>query len=339
MTFMKSVLRPAVRRIGMPVLAVLALAQPGLANTIKDQPVVTLDPAKAYILVETPGTVPITLFRVPTEAAREEDRAKRAEEFAKAHQKWEKDFPKWQKRVAHLEPKYRDPNFKAGPTDFRPPRAPVEPQEDSFPWPPLELQHMLTLGPKNRFSKDENRSLYLQEVLPGEFAYYGRFEGGLGVCACLGTVKFDVPAGKITALRYDLAFLDKDGQPRDYPRDFPRDIDSNDAVARMAMIIGNASPRAMDPRLPAEMFQAAEFYAMPALPNWLGGEINRLQPIPGVLAYERSRIIDLKAAPVPDEAPEAATPDSTEAEEVADVRDETSSETEAATATSVVAVD
>jgi hypothetical protein len=62
------------------------------------------------------------------------------------------------------------------------------------------------------------------------------------------------------------------------------------------MILAEAAPHAGDPRLPADMLRQAEFRAMPTLPNWYGTEINRLQPIPGVLAYDRDKVIDLKAS-------------------------------------------
>jgi len=53
-------------------------------------------------------------------------------------------------------------------------------------------------------------------------------------------------------------------------------------------------PEWADPRIPAEMLRPADFSPMPMLPNWLGTEINRLQPIPGVLGYERGNTVDLR---------------------------------------------
>ena len=114
-------------------------------------------------------------------------------------------------------------------------------------------------------------------------------------CACMGTVKFQVPAGKVTTLSYDYAFMDERGNVREPPHELPDGIDDIDASARMALILAEGGKNVADPRIPADMLTAADFRVMPSLPNWYGAEINRLQPISGVLAYDRGEAIDLKA--------------------------------------------
>lgn len=284
------------RRVLLPLLALavtplvvsqpLGAAEPFETNWVKDKKSVSLDPAKSYILVEAPAAAVITLFQIPTEEERKEDLAERAKAFAEAHADWEKDHAKWELRISR---------YKPGPYKVKP-VEPVEPTEETFAWNAMELRKMVTLGPLGRFAKGEDFSLYLQEVPPGEYAYYGSIDlVGQGTCVCMGTVKFEVAPGKITTLRYDFAFMDKAGKFLEPPHEVPDGEDMDDVFVRQAMMLGDASPASRDPRLPADMFQAAEFEAMPTLPNWHGAVINRLQPIPGVLAYDRDKIIDLKA--------------------------------------------
>lgn len=252
---------------------------------VSDKAAVVIDRAKAYLLVEAPGAVPVTFFRIPTAEQLGRDQAKRTAALAEAHADWVEDHAKWQRRMA---------TFKRGPNTPEPPVEPVEPTDATFAWNALEKSMIVTLGPLNRFSKGDDASLYLQEVPPGEYVYYGSIMLGIGVCACMGTVKFEVAPGKITSLQYDFAYMDARGHLLDTDRKPPEGVEANDAIARLAMILAEDASHARDPRLPGDMLVPAAFRAMPTLPNWFGTEINRLQPIPGVLAYERDRVIDLK---------------------------------------------
>ena len=267
-----------------------ALMQPVLAkeqdletNVVKDKPDAILDPAKAYMLVESSIAVPITFFQIPSDEERDEDRQKHAEALATEHSDWERAHALWEKRIKE---------YKPTPGGLRPPAEPIEPNYETFPWTPLEVRRMVTLGPSNRFRKSDDVSLFLQEVPPGEYAYYGSINLGLGVCTCMGTVKFEVVPGKVVAMRYDFAFMDGHGTLLRTSRKLPEGVNRDDALTRVAMFLEQGAPNGADSRIPAEMLVPAEFEAMPTLPNWFGAEINRLQPIEGVLAYDRDQVIN-----------------------------------------------
>jgi hypothetical protein len=251
---------------------------------VKDKEAVTLDPAAAYLLVESPAPVPLTFFRPPTDEERKADDANRAEALAKQHGKWEKQYARWQAEMKRFKP---NPNYPD------PPKAPIEPTDETFPWQALEISKMIYVGPLNRFRKSDGTSLFLQKVPAGEYVFYGTISLGQGTCACMGSVKFDVVPGKVTTLRYDYAFLDGEGKLLGH--DLPPGTDDDDALARAAMILGNVDDKAHDPRIPDELFTPAELKAVSSMPNWFGAYLNRLQPIDGVLAYERDKVIDLKA--------------------------------------------
>ncbi|MEL7190601.1 MAG: hypothetical protein AAGK17_13695, partial [Pseudomonadota bacterium] len=204
---------------------------------------------------------------------------------------------------------------------------PRKPGDFAFGFPPVEEGLMFSIGPLNRFAKSKTSSLYLQEVPPGEYVYYGTTNLGYGACACMGTVSFEASAGTITTLRYDGVWLDKDSNPIGRGK-MPEGSDTNDALVRVAMVIEPMTDEGRDPRLPSEWLRPAELRPVEFVPNWLGAEINRIAPIPGVLAYERDLVIDVKAQMAAEEearrAKEAA--DALAAQEAASLASEAASD-------------
>lgn len=275
--------------------ALIMAASPALADDdlpqiefetqiVKDKKEVFLDPAKAYILLQSPVAIPATFFKVPTDEEREIVSKLRGAALQKARDKWAKKQASYDKHKA-----WHD---KQG---TKPTRVePIEPTEETFSFTPPEQFMMFSIGPLNRFEKGKGLSLYLQEVPAGEYVYYGTTNLGLGACACMGTVKFNAEPGTISALRYDGVWLDKNGEEVGRGR-LPEGVDTNDQLVRVAMIIEKVDESAFDPRLPSDWIRDADLVPMPFVPNWMGAEINRLAPIPGVLAYNRDEVIDVQA--------------------------------------------
>lgn len=274
-------------RLSAAMLLALTLASPLAAKNydwgfetraVKDSPTVALDPAKGYILLQTPGALPATFFKVPTEAERAKSDELRAEELAKLQEKYAKKLAQYEREVKAYQPR---PGVTA-------PQKPVEPSLGAIGWPAVEQRFMVMVGPFNRFAKEKGNSLYLQEVPPGEYVYYGSINPALGVgaCACMGTVKFRVEAGKVAALRYDGVFLDKDGKALTRT-ERPQGQEMADTMVRTAMVIEPATQSASDPRIAASLVPA-RFEPLAFVPNWYGAEVNRLWPIAGVFDYRRS---------------------------------------------------
>lgn len=271
----------------------LALCKPALAEdakwetrTIKDAKQVSFDPTKAYILVQSSPIGSITTFYpVPTEQERVKDQEERSVALAKAHEKWVRAYARWEA----TDPANRGRGMLA------PKDPPVEPTDSTFSWPTLEMKRQVVLGPINRFHKSKEVSLYLQEVPPAEYVFYGSVGLNLAKCACMGTVKFEAVPGKVTTLLIDNVYLDERGGLLDTDHKPPKGVPQNDANVRSTWVVGPSNELANDPRIPEELLRPAQFSAMPKLPNWLGAEINRIMPIEGVLAYDRGEVIDLKA--------------------------------------------
>lgn len=271
-------------------LAAAALASPAWANdddekwetkVVADKPVFALDPAKAYIMVRADAMVVPYFMRVPSTAEASAYAQKRAEALAKERIKWEKKHASWAKTMEGL---------KGSPSSVERPKEPLEPTEANFGWPRYEMAHPVAMGPQNRFSK-QNGSVYLQEVQPGDYVFYGNVNSiaAGGACACLGTASFTAPAGKVIAMRMRLPFLEafqsapKGQRPKD-----TLDLPAGFTTLRLESVTVS------DPRIPKDSVMPAQFRAAGQFPNTFGLEVDRLMPIDGAFAYERDRQVDLR---------------------------------------------
>lgn len=277
---------------------------------VKDRDEVTLDPDKTYLLVESPTLAMPSFIVMPNDEQREDWARQRAEEMAEAVEDYPDDMRRYERDMETWQ--------ATGRRASRRPQMPIEPTEESFPWPDLESRRIASTGPLNRFYKSDDVSLWLSEVPPGDYVFYGFGFGptavGAGTCMCMGSVDFVVEPGKITALRVGSLFLDADGNRQ---AEVPDDSNTTDLMTRQVMLIGPATGAAYDPRIPRDRIVAAEFSAVENLPNWFGGMVARVEPIEGVLGYDRDKAIDLRAASEPE--PVAEMP--VEAEPAVDVED------------------
>lgn len=227
----------------------------------------SLDPGKAYLLFESSraksGMMKIShvFMRVPGEA---EIAAYRAAKQAA----YDKDLPKLQ-RMAKGKPVLSFDDY-------------------AFTWD----------GAQNTFAVDMDDSLgasdtYLIEVPPGTYVLYGVAVGtrGLTTCNCLGTVKFAATAGRITQL--GALFADKVHEDSPVPH-----LEDNlgPQMAQYAFVLGQALIPAtgqtpVPPALAALPRDVARFEPVGAYREPGAASINRLAPVPGVLEYDRGRVV------------------------------------------------
>ena len=228
-----------------------------------------LKPDKAYILLEADSLVMPTFMRLPTEDDATKHAATRAEALAKEHARYERKLASYEQEMKALQ---------NTPASVKRPTKPAEPTEANFDFPRYEQLHSFLMGPQNRFSKVAG-SVYLQEVPPGEYLFYGM----MMTCACLGTVSFEAPAGKVVTLKLSLPFAEAMRLPKEQrPKtalDLPRGTTS--------MQLGASTFK--DTRLPQGSVIAPAFHPAGQRPNWPGQEVDRVMAIPGVFAYERDK--------------------------------------------------
>ncbi|MEL7318643.1 MAG: hypothetical protein AAFN04_08385 [Pseudomonadota bacterium] len=243
---------------------------------------------KGYLFLSTPSRWVGTLIKEPNadDVARYKDAYEEA--FAEATERYEKDYARYLKRME--KPK----------TDRPMPKEPVKPERDTFRIIPIEQFMAIRFGPTNVFSKGDGAWSYLEEIDPGMYTWYGPIfvstaQGPVGLCYCMGTVKFEVRAGEITNLGNSLYALPK---WEDDPIAPPLAIGEPMGLGSVTVNLPTeSSPVAYD--LPASLegqpSRNPEYFAVGKINNFYGRMVGRMAPIEGVLAYDRDRVIDVKA--------------------------------------------
>ncbi|MEA3038117.1 MAG: hypothetical protein QOE79_630 [Sphingomonadales bacterium] len=159
-------------------------------------------------------------------------------------------------------------------------------------------------GRPNFFALSANKPLVsagqvatvIAEVTPGDYVLYGEgFGGSLYECFCLGTVGFTAPTGQVTDL--GTMIFGRASEPSAFP-ELAGEVDLGPsaamdwrlfAVALRPPRTSDALPGGLDPAkvAPARLHAVGQFVE----PNTV--LINRLAAIPGVLAYDKGRVIDV----------------------------------------------
>lgn len=277
-------------RLGLAIAAAFGLSQPVLAEdatTIEtkiytDKKTISLDRSKAYLLIEGSGMIVSNWIVMPNEAQREDWERQRQEAFAK-------ELKKYPGRLRNYE---RDLEVSKGSRGrIREPVKPVEPTEETFVWPELESQRILTVGPQQRLASEKGYSLWLYEVPATTITFYGLGMATMADCACLGTMSFDTQPGKVTAVRIAQSWLNESGEIVDRPLE---GTSSTDVGVRIGLIVEPPSDYSLDPRIPRDMIALPQFKLVEGLPNWSGGTVNRVMPVPGLFTYERGKMVDLR---------------------------------------------
>lgn len=262
----------------------------------------TIRPDKAYLLLRIPalpnryGLEPVFL-RVPTKSEMEAYRSAKRAAFEKAR-------PKLEQARQGLLAKKAAADARGEP--FRGDIPPV-PSLDSFNFVYDAVHNLSNVGFNKTLVKNEMESIYLVEAIPGDYVLYGvstaAGAANLYICLCLGTVGFTAKAGEITDLGHFLADLIKSrskvpeltaesgfGPSSDTPMVLATaTVKPAGSGASIPNLLGNGPIRPADYRAIGKFIE----------PRAQG--INRLVPVPGVLAYDEGRVIDVKSGQaVPD---------------------------------------
>jgi hypothetical protein len=252
-----------------------AAAQP-LIKQYKAKEVVTVAPDQAYILYRSPERYDIRLLRTPDEADIAAYQAERAAALAKAKEKYAKAQARYESDMKG----YRQAKELGRPAQR--PARPVEPTDRNLDFPAIETANFLNvLG--GRILGKEGGNSYLIAVSPGIYTVYGQFaigmQGPVGLCMCMGSVRFEAAAGTIT----DVGEINLDAM----------------SPSQESMVSQTVTPAsdamALPPQVKGLPLLRADLRAAGKMPNFFGVLIERLEPIRGVLAYERDKVIDVKA--------------------------------------------
>jgi hypothetical protein len=278
---MKS-LFPILALVGAAVSPAAGASETRAQFNAKD--VVVVEPASAYIYYRsTDAKIAAVFLRTVTDAQRAEHLKKREEALAKAREKYVRKLASWQQAVNQHE--------EAGP-------RPIEPTEENFAFPAPELDNFVFADPGRVFLNEKPHFAYLLRVEPGEYTYYGPISlfaqpmMDTSTCMCMGSVRFAAEAGKIV----DLGEIGTVSTPA------AETLSDKTALQFHWRIDPTSALSHLPDRLPKIPVVKADFRAADKISNYRGIMIDRLVAMPGVLAYQRDRVIDLRgnsAAPTP----------------------------------------
>lgn len=236
-----------------------------------------IDPAKGYILISAPARQQGTFIKAPDADEIAEYRADWDKQFDKARKRYENALKNWEKA--------RSLKQAAG-------DKPVEPTRETFSIGDIERRMTVGYGPMFVFEKAENGAVsYLVEVEPGHYNYYGPVMlmpngAAFGTCFCMGSVGFAVKPGVITNLGDMLAL----------------GWASDEVMKASSALLTLPEGRTVNPvsypvpkALASYTVEPADWRAAGKMNNFYGITIARMPPVEGVLAYERDKVIDLKA--------------------------------------------
>ncbi|MDZ3831364.1 MAG: hypothetical protein U0S50_06055 [Sphingopyxis sp.] len=286
-------------RILVSALALsVALPSVALAEAVEEKNLLSgkdrIDPTKGYIYISGPVRQMGMLLRLPDAATIAEYEQEWRAALTKVQEKYPGKLESWERRAELAEQR-----------QSRVPEKPMEPTEENFAIGAIELRDPVSFGPQYVFAKgqDPDRYSYLVEVKPGRYAYYGPLfflpnVGMQGACYCMGTVSFEVKAGSITDTGN--FFLAGPGVDPAFPPP-PAKLEGSEA-GLYRPVAGSEQWGAVTYGLPESLRsfpnEQADFRAYGKLDNFYRAIVGRMPPVPGVLAYDRDKIIDLKAAPI-----------------------------------------
>ncbi len=252
------------------------------SKPVADKPNVQLDPTKAYIMMRSVAQAMMVFVKMPTPAEEAAYEAMRQAELTKARAKYLRKLASYQRDVAAAA------KMPKGSTPV--PEKPVEPTEANFMIAPIATMATVEVGPTFRFAKSGDRSTYLQAVTPGTYRIYGPMSlgvngaGAVGMCYCMGSLKFEAKAGEIV----DLGLIPATDPPKQTPGDSSQPIDLSGR-----QLFERLEPTTIDPRLAAYKVTPAAFRPVGKIANYWGVTIGRVTAMPGVMRYDRDRIVDL----------------------------------------------
>jgi len=277
--------------IALAGLSTAAAAKPLETVQFKSNAAVGIDPAKAYIMVRSPG-MDLELLRVATASERADYDRDKAEAFVSAKAKFERDTAKYADALKDYEIAVSN-----GVVNYYKPEKPIEPTEANFAFRAIESDNFVTIWAGRVFDKGGPRTVHLIAVPPGTYRIYGQIlqapnGSSSGTCMCMGSVQFDAPAGTITdmgTIHYPLAEARADKVEASWNGLTP---------GKGGLTSMRVEPPDSSTYVPAQLASlprvAATYRAAGKVDNFFGVMIDRLTALPGVLVYRRDEIIDAR---------------------------------------------
>jgi hypothetical protein len=268
---------------------VIILCDAGIASArdqIGQSDPIAIDPQKSYIFFRTHFRSDVRFLLAVTETQRAAQEVRRQAAFVSAQTLRRQEVAQWQSEFATCHVGHGSDGWCEAhmhrPDDVTP---------ETFAFPPPEMESFIDVRSGPQFTRAGGDFTYLIAVPPGVYTLYGQVSidgnGTTGVCVCMGSVSFEAPAGRIVDLgtiRYPLNEAVAAGRVV---------IPGVSGLSSHALVPPDASTSLPD-RLTGLPVIPAAFRAADKMPNYYGVAVNRLEALPGVLAYHRDRVIDVR---------------------------------------------
>ena len=269
---------------------VIAALNPSTAfarDQLGQRDAVVMDSQRGYIFFRTPVRLDVRFMREVDAAEQATWDAERERAFQRARERNRRQIANWDRE---------SPNCRGA--------AAVTPQcealgsrpelvtNENFAFTPPEADNFIDVTRGREFERTESGFTYLRAVEPGTYVLYGPIlatpQAVAGVCLCMGSVRFEVRAGQIVDIG-ELRLQPEAGSGPNNGRFGPEGRLPSPSV--MPAMAGAVLPQ----RLAGLPVVAANLRSADPMPNYFGILIDRLAPVSGVLAYDRDRVLDLKA--------------------------------------------
>jgi hypothetical protein len=273
--------------LGGALLAVLVAVSPAAArDQLGQRDEVVVDPQRAYIFYRSSERLDLRFMKEVDAAELSAWQAERAEAFERARSRAERRIAAWDRMTPDCRGNGRNTPQCQGRGD-RP--EPVTNENFAFPAP--EQDNFVTVMGGRQFTRGDGDNSYFIAVEPGSYVLYGQLTGlpqgpAVGTCLCMGSVRFEARAGEIV----DLGTIRYPRIEADAARDDARWY-GPDRLSTLQLMPPTPSLAVPD-RLAGRPLVRASFRAADKMPNYFGVTIDRLPAIPGVLGYDRDRVID-----------------------------------------------
>lgn len=276
---------------GSLAMAASANAKPLQTEQFKANAAIQIDPAKAYLLVRSPG-LDLKLLKLPSEAEQKEYAAERGAALAKAKEKYPRQLKAYN---------YEMENWKSlaeRGMKMALPEKPIEPTDENFAFKAIESDNFATIWGGRVFDKAGPRTVHLIAVPPGTYRIYGQIfsapngASAVGTCMCMGSVQFDAAAGTITdmgAMRYPV----QEAKAEKVDPSWNGLTPGRGGLTSMRVEPADVSTYVPE-RISSLPRVQATYRAAGKVDNFFGVMVDRLTPMPGVLSYKRDEVIDDK---------------------------------------------
>jgi hypothetical protein len=259
-------------------------------------------PTPGYILYRVQRRMGVLFRREMSPAEETAELAAAREEMRRGHQE---QVAQWEE----LDTYCRSHNERALRCDYRGPRpAEIEETTEAL----LDPDSMVVSVDRRDSAAEVGGSyIYLVEARPGTYALYGQrdMDGDhpVGVCLCMGSLRFEVTVGQVV----DIGTITFPGLDAANARASERQAMTT--ATENSIVLVPPQPDSAPPAIVGDRpFQRAVLRAAEKQDNYYGLYIDRHPAVPGVLRYERDRVIDERTGQPPtppaDPAPGPAAP-------------------------------